>query len=174
MTLKSLDISFISFTVVEFAHLGRANLAFLADLKADKCDITDGHVTALIAANNGSNYPLFPKIGLLSLNENELHQEGVRALLELSLFQLTALRLNRNSIPHLLNMLLTYTTKINEIVAVNVEIYALNRNIQPISTRRIIIFAIQTFSFSDSDYEILGSLNFNRLILSQIETKNVY
>lgn len=70
MTLKSLDVSFISFTVAEFAFLGRANLAFLADLKADKCDITDAHVTALIAANNGSNYPLFPKLGLLSLNEN--------------------------------------------------------------------------------------------------------
>lgn len=71
-------------------------------------------------------------------------------------------------------MLLTYTTKINEIIAVNIEIYALDRKIQPISTRRIKIFGIQTFSFSDSDYEILGSLNFNRLILSQIETKNVY
>ena len=71
-------------------------------------------------------------------------------------------------------MLLTYTTKIKKIIAVNVEIYALNRNIQPISTRRIIIFGIQTFSFSDSDYEILGSLNFNRLLISQIETKNIY
>lgn len=73
MTLKSLDISFISFTVTEFAYLGRANLAFLVDLKADKCDITDAHVTALINANNHSNYRLFPKLGLLSLNENELH-----------------------------------------------------------------------------------------------------
>lgn len=70
MTLKSLDISFISFTVVEFAYLGRANLAFLADFKADKCGITDAHVTALIAANNRSIYPHFPKLGLLSLNEN--------------------------------------------------------------------------------------------------------
>jgi hypothetical protein len=71
-------------------------------------------------------------------------------------------------------MLLTYTTKINELVAVDVEIYALDKHIQPISTRRILVFAIQSYSFSDEDYAILGSLNFDRLQLSQIETKNVY
>ncbi len=41
MTMKKIDISFVSIPVNDFGNLGNANLGFLIDFKADKCDLTN-------------------------------------------------------------------------------------------------------------------------------------
>jgi hypothetical protein len=79
LTLKTLDISFISFPPLQFGEFAKGNLGFVTDLVAEKCELTDEHIIAWIEGNKHKYF--LPKLGMLDLNENEIHEKGIRLLL---------------------------------------------------------------------------------------------
>ena len=74
-SLLALSLEATSFTVEEFAILGRANTEFMSTLILSQNDLTNEHVFAMLRQKEGR--PLFPKLTLLDLTGNDIRKEGL-------------------------------------------------------------------------------------------------
>lgn len=79
---------------------------------------------------------------------------------------------NRN--PSFVNLLLKYPNKIEIILAQNIEVYSLDKDISPESVHQVTVLSLKTFSFSEEDFRVLGGLEFTSLADSVLYMSNIY
>ncbi len=63
---------------------------------------------------------------------------------------------------------------IKNVIANNVEVYSLDEDMNPDSVSEIIYLTLKTYSFSESDFKVLGGLHFINLYESVIFLGNIY
>lgn len=94
--------------------------------------------------------------------------------METSMPNLQGIDIERNINPGFLNLLLKYYNRVKVLLAENLEIYSLDKNISSEAVHHVNTLNLNTFSFSEQDFDVLGGLEFTRLEQSALKMSNIY
>lgn len=94
--------------------------------------------------------------------------------METGMPNLQGIDIERNINPGFLNLLLKYYNRVKVLLAENLEIYSLDKNISSEAVHHVNILNLNTFSFSEQDFDVLGGLEFTRLEQSALKMSNIY
>jgi len=79
------------------------------------------------------------------------------------MFNLEIIICEKNYNPSFLNTILQYPTKVHLLVAFSVEVYSLDKDLNPNSVQKVSLLDVKADGFTVEDFKILGNLNFNQL-----------
>ena len=106
--------------------------------------------------------------------QNEVKGEGLRGMLKSGMPMLLQLILERNNNPEFINIILSYPNRLRLLYGNDVDIYGVDEDLNPASSRLIEILFLKLDGLTVEDYVHLGRLEFPRVRYCEVLLKNIY